>query len=52
MQKTGDALSDLSGKLTAYDAAVKTYGESSYEAASALDAVKEAAKGLDGTQMG
>ena len=30
-----------------YDAAVKTYGEDSYQAAEALDAVKNAAVGLD-----
>lgn len=47
MQQTGDTLADLASKLTAYDAAVKTYGENSYESAAALDAVKEAATGLD-----
>ena len=47
MQQTGDTLADLASKLTAYDAAVKTYGANSYEAASALDAVKEATTGLD-----
>ena len=47
MQQTGETLSDLAGKLTAYDAAVKTYGEDSYQAAEALDAVKNAATGLD-----
>ena len=47
MQQTGDTLADLAGKLTAYDAAVKTYGEDSYQAAQALDAVKNAATGLD-----
>ena len=47
MRQTGETLSDLAGKLTAYDAAVKTYGEDSYQAAEALDAVKNAATGLD-----
>ena len=47
MQQTGDTLADLASKLTAYDAAVKTYGEDSYQAAEALDAVKNAATGLD-----
>ena len=47
MKQTGDTLSDLAGKLTMYDAAVKTYGEDSRQAAEALDAVKNAAVGLD-----
>ena len=47
MQQTGDRLSDLASKLTAYDAAVKTYGADSWQAAEALDAVKNAASGLD-----
>ena len=51
MQQTGDTLSDLASKLTAYDAAVKTYGDHSYEAAAALDAVKEAATGLDESSL-
>ncbi len=51
MQQTGDTLADLASKLTAYDAAVKTYGANSYEAASALDAVKEAVTGLDESSL-
>ena len=51
MQQTGDTLSDLAAKLTAYDAAVKSYGANSYEAATALDAVKEAATGLDESSL-
>ena len=47
MKQTGETLSELAGKLTMYDAAVKTYGEDSYQAAEALDAVKNAAVGLD-----
>ena len=35
-QQTGATLSDLAAKLTLYDAAVKTYGENSQEAAQAL----------------
>ena len=47
MQQTGATLSDLAAKLTLYDAAVKTYGENSQEAAQALDKVNQAAAGLD-----
>jgi len=51
MRQTGDTLSDLAAKLTAYDAAVKTYGANSYEAATALDAVKAAATGLNESSL-
>ena len=37
--KTGETLTDLSGKLTAYDVAVRLYGSDSTQAAEALDAV-------------
>ena len=51
MRQTGDTLSDLASKLTAYDAAVKTYGADSYQAAQALDAVKNSATGLDESNL-
>lgn len=47
MRETDSQLGDLAAKLTAYDAAVKTYGADSLEAANALDAVSKAASGLD-----
>ena len=46
MQETGSTLADLATKLTAYDFAVKSFGENSVEASDALKAIEETSKGL------
>ena len=51
MKETGDALDNVSAKLTAYDYAVKTYGDNSKQAADALDEVNKAASGLNESDL-